>query len=61
MRLPTQIDFTEKIAVVTGGSRGIDRAIAIRLAHVVFFLCSNLAKMIHSQTIIVDGGHSIEG
>ncbi|MFQ6083069.1 MAG: enoyl-[acyl-carrier-protein] reductase FabL [Candidatus Aminicenantia bacterium] len=31
------------------------------IANIVLFLCSDLANMIHGQTIVVDGGYSIVG
>jgi enoyl-[acyl-carrier protein] reductase III len=31
------------------------------VADVAYFLCSEQAKMIHGQTVVVDGGYSILG
>ena len=48
-----------KHALITGGSRGIGRGVALKLGHVVALFCSEEAKWITGQVIYADGGASL--
>ena len=45
-----------KVALITGGSRGIGRASALALAGAVVFPASAAGSYIPGETIVIDGG-----